>query len=121
MAVLNRKQLGISVALLAEVLILTVLTSSFGGPHFFQSTFLSWSNVSQVIRALSFIAIMAVGQSAVIIAGGIDLSVGSVLGLSGVVTAVMLNGTLGLAPAVVLGVVVGLASGLANGLLITKA
>lgn len=121
MAVLNGKQLGIWVALLAEVLILTVLTSSFGGPHFFQSTFLSWSNLSQVIKALSFIAIMAVGQSVVIIAGGIDLSVGSVLGLSGVVAAVMLNGILGVPSAIVLGVVVGLASGLVNGFLITRA
>jgi ribose/xylose/arabinose/galactoside ABC-type transport system permease subunit len=118
---LKGKQLGIWVALLAEVLILTVLTSSFGGPQIFQSTFLSWSNISQVIKAVSFIAIMAVGQSVVIISGGIDLSVGSVLGLSGVVTAVLLNGVLGVFPATILGVVVGLASGIATGLLITRA
>jgi ribose transport system permease protein len=121
MAVLKGKQLGIWVALLAEVILLTVLTSSFGGPHFFDSTFLSFSNISQVVRALSFIAIMAVGQSAVIIAGGIDLSVGSVLGVSGVVTAVLLNGTLGVTASIVAGIAVGLVAGLANGILITKA
>ena len=115
------KQLGIWVALLAEVLILTVLTSSFGGPHCFDSTFLSWSNLSQVFKAVSFIAIMAVGQSVVIISGGIDLSVGSVLGLSGVVTAVLLNGVLGVESAAIAGVAVGLVCGIATGLLITKA
>src|SRR2546426_2291828 len=95
MAFPNGKHLGIWAALLAEVLILTILTSSFGGPHLFDSTFLTWSNISQVIRALSFIAIMAVGQSVVIISGGVDLSVGSVLGLSGGVTGGPLNGALG--------------------------
>ncbi len=121
MAVLKGKQLGIWAALLAEVVILTVLTSSFGGPHLFESTFLSWSNISQVMRALSFIAIMAVGQSVVIISGGIDLSVGSVLGLAGVVTAVMLNGPFGLVPAVILGAGVGLLCGVVNGFVITRA
>src|SRR2546422_6180488 len=121
MAFPNGKHLGIWAALLAEVLILTILTSSFGGPHLFDSTFLTWSNISQVIRALSFIAIMAVGQSVVIISGGIDLSVGSVLGLSGVVTAVLLNGALGVVSSVPVGVLVGVACGVVNGLLITKA
>src|ERR1044071_6477117 len=121
MAVLKGKQLGIWAALLAEVIVLTVLTSSLGGPHLFESTFLSLSNISQVMRALSFIAIMAEGQSAVIISGGIDLSVGSVLGLSGVVTAVVLNGPLGLLPAIIFGAGVGLLCGLVNGVLITRA
>ena len=83
------KRLGIWVVLVAEVIVLTLLTSTFGGPGFFESTFLNWSNISQVVRALSFVAMMVVGQSAVIITGGIDLGVGSVLGLSGVVTAVL--------------------------------
>src|SRR5437867_11795189 len=84
-------RLGIWVVLLAEVVLLTILTSSFGGKYPFESTFLSWSNITQVIRSVSFIAIMVVGQSVVIITGGIDLSVGSVLGFSGVVTTVLLN------------------------------
>jgi ribose transport system permease protein len=117
---LKMGKLGIWAAFFAEVLLLTILTSSFGGGHFFQSTFLNWSNLSQVARALSFIAIMAVGQSAVIISGGIDLSVGSVLGLTGVVTAVLLNMNFPVPVAVLAGVVTGLACGLINGLLITR-
>ena len=115
------KRLGIWFVLLAEVLVLTLLTSTFGGAEFFQSTFLNWSNISQVVRALSFVAIMVVGQSAVIITGGIDLGVGSVLGLSGVVTAVLLNDGFSIATAGTCGVLVGLACGLLNSLIITRA
>src|SRR5438093_4057117 len=115
------KHLGIWLALLAEVLLLTFLTSTFGGENAFESTFLSYSNLSQVIRALSFIAIMVVGQSAVIITGGIDLAVGSVLGLSGVVTAVLLNEGFSIAGACACGILVGLVCGLLNSLVITQA
>lgn len=115
------KRLGIWFALLAEVLLLTILTSSFGGEELFQSTFLNWSNLSQVIRAVSYIAIMAVGQAVVIIAGGIDLAVGSVLGLCGVVTATMLNQNYGIVIAIIASLLVGSASGAVNALLITQA
>ena len=115
------RHLGIWLVLLVEVLLLTVLTSSFGGPNLFESTFLNYSNLSQVIRALSFIAIMVVGQSAVIITGGIDLGVGSVLGLSGVVTAVLLNLGFSVASAMASGMLVGFLCGLANAVVITKA
>ena len=114
-------RLGILAALLAEVVLLTILTSSFGGKEFFDSTFLSWSNLKDVLRELSFVAIMAVGQSMVIISGGIDLSVGSVLGLSGVMSAIALNGNLSVFSSVLIGLLVGLVSGLMNGFLITKA
>ena len=117
----QRSRLGIWFALIAEVIVLTVLTSSFGGEHIFQSTFLNWSNLSQVIRALSFIAIMAVGQSVVIITSGIDLAVGSVLGLSGVVAAVLLNENIGVALTVLVSLLVGTVGGLVNGLVITRA
>jgi len=117
---LKSKRLGIWLALIVEVVLLTILTSSFGGKNLFESTFLNWSNISQVIRALSFIAIMSVGQSLVIITAGIDLSVGSILGLSGVVTAVLMNSGFGIASSAIIGLIAGILCGLANGLLITK-
>jgi ribose transport system permease protein len=120
MKLLKSTRLGIWFVLLVEVLLLTLLTSTFGGEGYFSSTFLHWSNISQVIRALSFIAIMAVGQSVVIITGGIDLSVGSVLGLSAVVTAVLLNQNFGILPSLATGIVVGIVCGILNGLLVTK-
>lgn len=112
---------GIWAALLGEVLVLTLLTSTFGGDNVFSSTFINWSNIAQVVRALSFIAIMAVGQTAVIIAGGIDLSVGSVLGLTAVVAAVMLNLGFGIFLTIVIAVSAGVACGFFNGALVTKA
>ncbi len=115
------RRLGIWLALIVEVVLLTILTSTFGGPGVFESTFLNWSNLSQVVRALSFIAIMAVGQALVIIAGGIDLSVGSLLGMSGVVSAVLLNDGFSVPAATALGLLSGLASGFVNGLLVTEA
>src|SRR2546422_10940349 len=115
MAFPNGKHLGIWAALLAEVLILTILTSSFGGPHLFDSTFLTWSNISQVIRALSFIAIMAVGQAVVIISGGVDLSVGLVIGVAGVVTADLVKVALGVVDRVPVCASVGVARWCANG------
>jgi ribose/xylose/arabinose/galactoside ABC-type transport system permease subunit len=121
MASHSPQRIGIWAALLAEIIVLTALTSTFGGSSLFESTFLSWSNLSQVIRALSFIAIMAVGQSPVIISGGIDLGVGSLLGLTGVMTAVLLTLGMNINVTILAGLAVGLASGLVNGLIITKA
>ena len=118
---MKSKRFGIWLALLIEVLLLTVLTSSFGGEKFFESTFLNWSNISQVIRALSFIAIMAVGQALVLITAGVDLSVGSVLGLSGVITAVLLNHGSNIFVGILAGVTAGIVCGALNGLLITRA
>lgn len=48
---------GIWVALLLEVLILVALTSRIGGESYFQSTFLNYSNITQVLRSVSFMAI----------------------------------------------------------------
>ncbi|MEX2601131.1 MAG: ABC transporter permease [Balneolaceae bacterium] len=89
---------------------------------FASDKFLSSSNLFSVARAFSFIAIMAIGQCLVIISGGVDLSVGSIFGLSGVVAAFVM-GRLGMAipSAILLGVGVGVLFGLFNALLITKA
>ena len=63
------------------VLIIVSVLISFNTPYFF-----TVSNIMSIIRALSTTAIMAIGMTMVIITGGIDLSVGSVLGLSALLT-----------------------------------
>src|SRR5260370_8435188 len=55
------------------------------------STFLTESNLINLMRQASLWAIIAVGQTFVIITGGIDLSVGAVVGFSGVVLAMALK------------------------------
>lgn len=112
---------GIWVALLLEILVLVALTSRIGGEPYFQSTFLNYSNISQVLRAVSFIAIMAVGQAVVIISGGIDLAPGSVLGLAGVVTGLALNSGFSVFLAIVAGLLIGFVAGCGNGILVTQA
>lgn len=85
------------------------------------SLFLDWRNLLDVARAFSFIAIAAVGACAVIISGGIDLSVGSLIGLSGVVVAYTLKvQNEPLAVCILAGLAAGTLGGLLNGLLIAR-
>src|SRR3990167_2290163 len=109
-SLLKKAEFGILGALLAEILLLTFLTASFGEEGF-SSKFLNYSNVVQVLRSTSFIAMIVVGQTVVLIAGGIDLAVGSVLGLAGVVTAILIGEGSGSTAGILAGVVVGVLSG----------
>src|SRR3954470_6861027 len=81
--------------------------------------FLTYENLSLVARSFSFIAIAAIGELLVVITRGIDVSVGSTMGLAGVVMALL--AAQGVPPPVAVGA--GLASGLVvgsiNGLLIS--
>lgn len=76
--------------------------------------FLSVGNFTFLLQQSAIIAIPAFGVTLVIIAGSIDLSVGSVVALTGVVTAVVAESA-GAIPGVVAGLVVGLTAGLVNG------
>jgi ribose transport system permease protein len=78
-------------------------------------------NLQQVAYRTAVVGIIAVGQTLVIISGGIDLSVGSVAALSGVVGALtMTAGGMPMPVGVAVGSLVGMLIGLANGLLWTK-
>ncbi len=91
-----------------------------GGLSLYTDTFLTSTNIFNILRAFSWIAISAFGQCMVIIAGGIDLSVGSVMGLAGLATAMLLVRGVNVPIAVVAGLLTGLVVGLLNGLMITK-
>lgn len=97
------------------MLLLVGIILSFASPVFLTST-----NLLNVGLATSVAALLAVGQTYVIILAEIDLSVGAALGFSAVVTALILRSD-GLLPALAAGVAVGVAVGLINGLLVTKA
>jgi ribose transport system permease protein len=83
--------------------------------------FLGAENLYNVSRDFSFVGIMAIGEAFVMIAGGIDLSVGSVMGLSGVVAAGALASGASVFFAIVCGLGTGLLCGMANGGLIAWA
>jgi len=79
--------------------------------------FLDSGNLFNVVRAISEIGIIAVGMTLVILVGGIDLSVGSVVGLASVGVAVLLtSGGWGLVPGVLTILAVGFVFGLLQGI-----
>jgi ribose transport system permease protein len=82
--------------------------------------FLEPRNLLNVGRQASVVAIVALGQALVIIGRGIDLSVGSVIGLSAVVAAVLMRDTGSEVIGLTAGLLTGLVCGVANGLLYTR-
>ncbi|MGI9060806.1 MAG: ABC transporter permease [Ktedonobacteraceae bacterium] len=82
--------------------------------------FLTLTNLDNLVRQVAVFAILSVGQLFVILTGGIDLSVGSILGLSGGVTALLLSNGVPIPIAILVGLVLGLVVGLINGLLVAR-
>jgi ribose transport system permease protein len=82
------------------------------------NVFFTEDNFFNVTRNFAFIGIIAMGMTAVIITGGIDLSVGSVVGLSGIVTGLVLNAGHSLWVGIAAGLMTALLCGLINGILI---
>ncbi len=80
--------------------------------------FATEDNFFNITRNFAFIGIIALGMTAVIITGGIDLSVGSVMGVVGIVTAMVLNAGQPLVVGVAAGLATALFCGLVNGALI---
>ena len=80
--------------------------------------FATTDNFFNITRNFAFIGIIALGMTAVIITGGIDLSVGSVMGLTGMVTAIVLTNGYPIYIGIFAGLLTALACGLVNGYLI---
>jgi len=108
------RESGIVLVLALQVLLLWAVAPRIDG----HSTFLNSDNLMQVARAFSFIGIAAIGATMVIVGGGIDLSVGSLIGLTDVVVALGLSAGWGIAAAVALGPAVAAACGVVNGALV---
>ncbi|MEO3887056.1 ABC transporter permease [Nonomuraea sp. B5E05] len=81
--------------------------------------FLSGQGIEDILLNTAILALLAVGQSVVVITRNLDLSVGSVVGLVAFVTADVLASGWGLVPGVVFGIAIGAACGLLNGLLVS--
>ncbi len=108
--IVGRPEFGVFLILLAMGVGLSLYTD----------TFLTSTNIFNILRAFSWIAISAFGQCMVIITAGIDLSVGSVMGISGLASAMLLVRGVSVPVAVVGGLLTGLVAGFLNGLMITK-
>lgn len=82
--------------------------------------FLTWSNIISVLRQTSINAVIATGMTFAILIGGIDLSVGSVLAISGAIAATLVASGMNVFLVILITLLIGLTIGLLNGLLISK-
>ena len=114
---LPRVLLGLLRAQEMSVLLALLLVSA--GIALVTPYFLTTDNLMGVFRSFSLTAIMSVGMVMVIVTGGIDLSVGSVMGLSGLVTALAFQNGFPTVVCVSFGLGVGFVFGLTNGVLVT--
>jgi ribose transport system permease protein len=97
-------------------LVIIIIIMSVASPYF-----LKQDNIFNVLRGMSTIGIMALGQTMVIITGGIDLSVGSLLAVSSMLTARLITvHDQSAFIAVLTGLSFGLFLGTINGLIITR-
>lgn len=105
------QQFGPLIALIALVTFTSIVSDRF----------LTWENIFNILRQNSALGILALGMTFVIILGGIDLSVGAALALSGSIGIVVVN-AIAKAPSItvacITALLVGILVGLFNGLLI---
>lgn len=100
------------------LLLLLLITTMVVGLSLASPFFLTWSNWRNILDHSALQVILAVGMTFVIASGGIDLSVGSVAALGGVVMAAAMHGGLEPGLAILCGLGAGAACGAANGTLI---
>lgn len=101
-------KLGPVLALIVLVLAVSIMNMSFLAP----------SNLLNLLRQVSINALIAFGMTFVILTGGIDLSVGSILALSGAISAYMVQAGVSTVVAITIGMLTGALFGLINGILI---
>lgn len=104
---------------ISQVFVYLVLLFVFVFFSVLTKTFLSTKNLLNICRQVSMTGICAVGMTMVLLTGGIDISIGSVIALSGVVSAKLINDLgFGIFPAMVVGVLVGIVCGLISGIMV---
>ena len=100
---------------LGIVLIVMAIAMTIASP-----VFMDVGNLQAILLALSVEATIAVGMMLLLISGGLDLSVGSILGFTGVVTGLALQAGVPTFLAILIGLLAALSVGLINGLLVAK-
>lgn len=103
-----KDNLGILLALFVMCLILSIATDSF----------FDGKNMLTVLRQICINALLAFGMTFVLIIGGIDLTVGSVVGASGVAVVMLMEAGVGMIPAILIALALGAVIGLINGTII---
>jgi ribose transport system permease protein len=107
-ALLRRKESAIVLALLGIMIVISIVAPSFA----------TVGNIYRVTRQISFVAIVALGVFPVILTGGIDLSVGSLVGISGIICGLVMAAGFPPLLAILAGMLTGSVVGLLNGALV---
>ena len=108
------------IAAFREFALIIVLLVMGIGMAFASPVFLDVGNLQAILLALSVEATIAVGMMILLISGGLDLSVGSILGFTGVVTGLALQAGIPILVSIIIGLIAALSVGLINGLLVAK-
>jgi ribose transport system permease protein len=103
-----------------EFIIFIIVIVVFIFMSFASSIFLTKGNMLALLLSLSIESIMAVGMANLMVSGAFDMSVGSILGFSGVITAMILRAGAPVLLAVVLALGTGVGIGLWNGFIVAK-
>ena len=103
-----------NISLLIALAVLLVIFGTLRSDVFFSSR-----NILNIGLAITILGVLAMSQTVVIVAGGLDISVGSIVGLTTVSTAMAIQGTDSSFAGIVAGLVIGAIAGLVNGLIIT--
>lgn len=111
-----RIRLSAAEIVLVAALVLAIIVMSRLSPQF-----LTVNNFFEVTRFVTEIGLISLGMSVVILTGGIDLSVGSIVGLSAIVLGASFHAGVNVWLAALLGVLAGALCGFVNGLIITRA
>ena len=118
---MNKASLHLDRNLLHRLGIVAVLLVIAGALSATTDSFATASNLTNVARQISINGILAVGVTFVLLTGGVDLSLGSVVALSGVVCALFAHpGEHSLVVPISMGLLTGVACGLFNGVLVTR-
>lgn len=115
--ILGARESGIAIPLVLLVIVVSVVNP----------VFLDIDNLLNIARQISFVFIIGIAMTFVLIGAGLDLSVGSVLALGGVISGIVLRALMLVMPlwiaiaiAILLGLVIGVVTGIFNGVIITR-
>lgn len=109
-AALRNRQATLVGLLIVASLVLTIATSDF----------LTTANLRAIALGSAIDVVLVAGQAMIIIAGGFDLSIGSIIGLTASIIGLLMGGGMVWWQAMIIALAVGCACGLFNGLLVTK-
>ena len=109
------KVLAVREALIAIVILVTIVILSFLSPHF-----LSWTNFLAISRGFAMEGMVVIGMTVLLAGGMFDLSVGSTMAVSGVVCAWCLSQDFAIPLAIIAGLLTGMLIGFISGSIVTR-